>query len=97
MATASRQPAFYECLMRVRRADGTLLARATRSMPVAERLGLVRLLDHRVLELVARASWSPRRRCKASLNVSPASTIDPDWWVGARRACCARIPASASG
>ena len=37
--------------MRVRRTDGTLLG-ASDVVPVAERLGLVRFLDHRVLELV---------------------------------------------
>ena len=51
VAIASRQPAFYECLMRVRRDDGSLLA-VNEVVPLAERLGLVRLLDHRVLELV---------------------------------------------
>ncbi|PWT88615.1 MAG: GGDEF-domain containing protein, partial [Proteobacteria bacterium] len=42
----SRRPVFYESLMRVRRADGSLLALGD-VMPLAERLGLVRLLDHR--------------------------------------------------
>ena len=27
------------------------------------------------------ASWRPRRACNASVNVSPASTTDPDWWT----------------
>ena len=49
--SARAQPAFYECLMRVRRDDGSLLA-VNEVVPLAERLGLVRLLDHRVLELV---------------------------------------------
>ena len=48
---ADRRPAFYECLMRIRRTDGSLIA-AGDIVPIAERLGLVRLLDHRVLELV---------------------------------------------
>jgi diguanylate cyclase (GGDEF)-like protein len=75
-----RQPAFYECLMRIRRADGSFLG-ASEIVPVAERLGLVRLLDHRVLELaVDEMVAAPALR--ASLNVSPASTIDPDWWSG---------------
>src|SRR5208282_4521878 len=51
VAATDRRPAFYECLMRVRRTDGSLLG-ANDVVPVAERLGLVRLLDHRVLELV---------------------------------------------
>ncbi|MEP7031614.1 MAG: diguanylate cyclase, partial [Pseudolabrys sp.] len=42
---------FYECLMRVQRSDGAL-CHAHEIIPVAEQLGLVRMLDHRVLELV---------------------------------------------
>jgi diguanylate cyclase (GGDEF)-like protein len=79
-SAADRRPVFYECLMRIRRADGTLLS-AGDIVPVAERLGLVRLLDHRVLELVVDELIS-EPRLHASLNVSPASTTDPDWWAG---------------
>jgi diguanylate cyclase (GGDEF)-like protein len=75
-----RQPAFYECLMRIRRADGTLVG-AGDIIPVAERLGLVRLLDHRVLELVV-DELVAAPALQASLNVSPPSTTDPDWWAG---------------
>ena len=75
-----RQPAFYECLMRIRRADGSLI-NAGDIVPVAERLGLVRLLDHRVLELVI-DEMIAAPELQASFNVSPASTTDPDWWAG---------------
>jgi diguanylate cyclase (GGDEF)-like protein len=78
VATASREPAFYECLMRLKRADGTLLA-VSEAVALAERLGLVRLLDHRVLELTL-AELVAAPALKASLNVSAASTVDPDWW-----------------
>jgi diguanylate cyclase (GGDEF)-like protein len=76
----TRAPAFYECLMRVRRADGSLLG-ANDVVPVAERLGLVRLLDHRVLELVVEEMVATPS-LQASVNVSPRSTTDPDWWAG---------------
>jgi diguanylate cyclase (GGDEF)-like protein len=76
----SRHNAFYECLMRVRRADGAF-AHANEIIPVAERLGLVRLLDHRVLEMVVQ-ELSAAPSLRASVNVSPASTIDPNWWNG---------------
>ena len=49
-------------------------------IPVAERLGLVRLLDHRVLELRGRRDGRRAEPASASVNVSPASTTDPDWW-----------------
>jgi diguanylate cyclase (GGDEF)-like protein len=79
-AAAGRRPAFYECLMRVRRGDGSLLG-ASDVVPVAERLGLVRLLDHRVLELVVEQLIAAPA-LQASVNVSPRSTTDPDWWAG---------------
>jgi diguanylate cyclase (GGDEF)-like protein len=75
-----RQPAFYECLMRIRRIDGSLIA-ASDIVPVAERLGLVRLLDFRVLELVV-DEMVAAPTLQTSFNVSPASTTDPDWWAG---------------
>ncbi len=78
--TADRTPAFYECLMRVRRADGSMLG-AGDVIPVAERLGLVRLLDHRVLELVIEEMVATPA-LQASVNVSPGSTTDPNWWAG---------------
>jgi diguanylate cyclase (GGDEF)-like protein len=79
VATTSRMPAFYECLMRVKRADGSLLA-VSELVPLAERLGLVRLLDHRVLEL-ALDQLIAAPDFRASINVSAASTTDPDWWA----------------
>jgi diguanylate cyclase (GGDEF)-like protein len=79
VATATRQTAFYECLMRIRRADGSLVP-AQAVIPVAERLGLVRLLDHRVLELLI-GEMAAVPNLKASINVSPASITDPDWWT----------------
>jgi diguanylate cyclase (GGDEF)-like protein len=77
---ASRKPAFYECLMRVYRADG-VIAHANEIIPVAERVGLVRMLDYRVLELVVN-ELADAPALKASVNVSPASAVDPDWWSG---------------
>jgi diguanylate cyclase (GGDEF)-like protein len=79
VAIGSRQPVFYECLMRVRRDDGSLLA-VNEVVPLAERLGLVRLLDHRVLELVL-DELAAAPGLNASLNLSAASTVDPDWWA----------------
>ncbi|MCA6118923.1 bifunctional diguanylate cyclase/phosphodiesterase [Bradyrhizobium sp. WSM 1738] len=76
----SRQPAFYECLVRMEQEDGQALL-APDIVPVAERLGLIRLVDHRVLELaVAELAASPNVRL--SLNISPDTTMDPDWWMG---------------
>ncbi len=76
----SRKVAFYECLIRVYRPDGGI-AHANDIIPVAERIGLVRMLDHRVLELVVN-ELAANPGLRASVNVSPASTVDPDWWAG---------------
>jgi EAL domain-containing protein (putative c-di-GMP-specific phosphodiesterase class I) len=78
--TKSRKTAFYECLMRVRRPDGRI-AHANEIIPVAERVGLMRMLDYRVLELVV-TELAAAPGLIASVNVSPASTVDPDWWSG---------------
>jgi diguanylate cyclase (GGDEF)-like protein len=92
-AAASRRPAFYECLMRVGRPDGTVIG-AHDVMPIAERLGLVRLIDHRMLELaVAELGEAPD--VALSVNVSPASTLDGAWWNALAAAMAAR-PALAS-
>jgi diguanylate cyclase (GGDEF)-like protein len=72
----SRQVSFYECLMRVYRADGSI-AHANEIIPVAERVGLVRMLDFRVLELVV-AELAAAPALQTSVNVSPASAVDPD-------------------
>jgi diguanylate cyclase (GGDEF)-like protein len=74
----TRRPAFYETLMRIGRPDGTLIG-AHDVMPIAERLGLVRLIDHRMLELVI-AELGEVPDLRLSVNVSPASTIDGTWW-----------------
>jgi diguanylate cyclase (GGDEF)-like protein len=78
--TKTRKVAFYECLIRVRRPDGRL-AHANEIVPVAERVGLMRMLDYRVLELVVK-ELAAAPALTASVNVSPASMVDPDWWAG---------------
>ena len=75
----TRKPAFYECLVRMEQQDGRALL-APDIVPVAERLGLIRLVDHRVLELaIAELAASPN--VELSLNISPDTTMDPDWWT----------------
>jgi diguanylate cyclase (GGDEF)-like protein len=75
----SRQAAFYECLIRMEQEDGRVLL-APDIVPVAERLGLIRLVDHRVLELVV-AELAASPAVELSLNISPDTTMDPDWWA----------------
>lgn len=75
----TRDPAFYEALVRMKQDDGALLL-APDIVPVAEKLGLIRLVDHRVLELVV-AELAAAPNVQLSLNISPDTTMDPDWWT----------------
>jgi diguanylate cyclase (GGDEF)-like protein len=77
--SGSRAPAFHECLVRMKQDDGELLL-APDIVPVAEKLGLIRLVDHRVLELVV-AELAEQPGIQLSLNISPDTTMDPDWWA----------------
>ncbi len=77
--TVSRRIAFYECLLRIHRFDGTIVT-AQNVIPVAEHLGFIRLLDHRVLDLAIR-ELVDQPKFVASLNASPLSVTDPDWWA----------------
>jgi diguanylate cyclase (GGDEF)-like protein len=79
VSAASREVAFHECLIRMKRDDGRMLL-APDIVPVAERLGLIRLVDHRVLELVV-AELAAAPGVELSLNISPDTTMDPDWWA----------------
>jgi diguanylate cyclase (GGDEF)-like protein len=75
----SRKASFYECLIRMEQDDGQVLL-APDIVPVAERLGLIRLVDHRVLELVV-AELAASPYVQLSLNISPDTTMDRDWWT----------------
>lgn len=77
VAATSRAHAFDEALMRVRAGDGSMLD-GGQVVPVAERLGLVRLIDHRVLEL-ALAHMAADPSARLSVNVSPSSILDREW------------------
>ena len=80
VSASSRERAFHECLVRMDQGDGHVLL-APDIVPVAERLGLIRLVDHRVLELVVAELAAAPDIC-LSLNISPDTTMDPDWWAG---------------
>ena len=80
VTAASRDVAFYECLVRMEQNGGRVLL-APDIVPVAERLGLIRLVDHRVLELVV-GELADSPGVALSLNISPDTTTDPDWWAG---------------
>ncbi len=69
--------AFYEALLRVRLADGSLASPGS-ILPVAEKAGLVQLLDQRVLEL-ALICLVKNPDLRLSVNASLATVLDPEW------------------
>ena len=73
----SHKAKHYECLLRMIRKDGTIAA-AGEFIPVAETLGLVRLVDWRALEMtIAQLQANPK--INLSLNVSGTSANDQPW------------------
>jgi diguanylate cyclase (GGDEF)-like protein len=73
----SRALAFRECLVRLREPNGKEID-AFSIVTVAEKLDLVRLIDHRVLELAA-AELKANPDLRLSLNVSASTVHDPLW------------------
>ena len=81
--------AFHEALIRIERHDGSWF-QPGELLPILEQRGLVRLFDHRVLELVFERLAAEPEAC-ASLNVSPQSLAEGEW-VSSFEAFCARHP-----
>ena len=78
--TRTREIAFHECLVRLSDAEGAAVDAKT-IVNVAEQLDLVRLIDHRVLELACeKLRADPALR--VSINVS-AATIHDNVWMSA--------------
>ena len=66
-----------ECLLRLMAPDGSIMV-AGDFIPVAEQLGLVRLVDQRVLELAVETLRS-HPDMELALNVSGMTATDPSW------------------
>lgn len=86
--TRTRKPAFYECLLRMQRPDGSIVS-AGEFIPLAEQLGLSRFIDRRVLELaVDFAKAHPDLHL--SINVSGHTSSDHEWLVALHRLTAGR-------
>jgi diguanylate cyclase (GGDEF)-like protein len=72
--TKNSEAVAHECLVRISRPDGQVIA-AGDFVPVAEQLGLVRRLDRRVLELSI-AALKKYKGARLSLNVSGMTASD---------------------
>jgi diguanylate cyclase (GGDEF)-like protein len=68
---------FHEALVRVKAEDGAILG-AGAIIPVAERFGLVKFVDIRVLELAVDMLRADAR-CRLSVNVSMRTAVTPEW------------------
>jgi diguanylate cyclase (GGDEF)-like protein len=73
----------YECLLRMEKPDGSLVS-AGEFIPVAEQLGLARLIDRRTLELSV-ALLKKHPDLVLSVNVSGLTCTDHEWLVTLQR------------
>ena len=73
----TREPAFHEALVRLQRPNNPV-CEAGDFVVLAERLGLIRLIDQRVLELVLDA-LSAARGARLSFNISAETVGDGEW------------------
>ncbi|MCX5514468.1 bifunctional diguanylate cyclase/phosphodiesterase [Kaistia algarum] len=74
---ATRQPVYHEALLRLVQPDGAV-APAAQIVPLAERLGLSRLFDLAVLDLVF-GTLAQDAEAVLSVNVAPETAAGPDW------------------
>ncbi len=88
----TRQPAFHEALVRIRRLNGSLVM-PDALVPHAEKNGLQPLIDRRVIELAFGLLTADRKRV-LSINASVASLYD-SCWLGDLRASCKLRPDAA--
>ncbi|MGL4397152.1 MAG: EAL domain-containing protein [Hyphomicrobium sp.] len=79
----SGRPEIYEALLRMERPDGSVVS-AGEFIPVAEQLGLSRLIDRRALELSV-ALLHRYSALTLSINVSSLTSSDHEWLVTLQR------------
>ena len=72
----SGETAFHEALLRLEEAESGAVLDANRIIPVAEKLGLVRLVDQAMAEHVAEA-LAAHPRARIALNISGTTAADP--------------------
>lgn len=71
------QPEIHECLLRIKQTDGKIVSGGD-YIPIAEQLGLIRLVDYRVLELaIDVAKHQPD--LTLTINVSGLTATDNNW------------------
>jgi diguanylate cyclase (GGDEF)-like protein len=71
------EPDFHEALLRMQDSTGELVT-ASHLVPVAEKLGLIRLIDRAVVQL-ALSALASHPAAKLSINLSAITVRDPRW------------------
>lgn len=74
----TRQPLFHEALLRMVDPHGEVVT-AAHLIPIAEKLGLVRLIDRAVGQMVV-AALHRHPEARLSLNLSGTTATDPRWY-----------------
>lgn len=77
VSAADHNPVYHEALLRMRRPDGELISSGA-FIELAEKLGLVRILDCRALELAVKA-LTDNENLRLSVNVSAKTITDREW------------------
>ncbi|MCA3630308.1 MAG: EAL domain-containing protein [Methylobacterium sp.] len=80
--SGSGEVAMHEALVRMTSPEGELMGAGT-IVPVAERLGFLHLIDHRVMEL-ALETLRRRRDIQLTVNVGVETALHPDWMAAFR-------------
>jgi EAL domain-containing protein (putative c-di-GMP-specific phosphodiesterase class I)/GGDEF domain-containing protein len=88
VSTTTGKPEIYEALLRMEQPDGSLVS-AGEFVPVAEQLGLSRLIDRRTLELTVEL-LKRHRELVLSVNVSGLTCSDKEWLAALRRLTAGR-------
>jgi diguanylate cyclase (GGDEF)-like protein len=88
VSTKTGKPEIYEALLRMERPDGSLVS-AGEFVPIAEQLGLSRLIDRRTLELTVEL-LKRHRELVLSINVSGLTCSDREWLTTLRRLTAGR-------
>ena len=92
VGSQSLKPVLHEALLRLKQRDGAIVS-AWRFIPIAEKLGLIRLIDHRVLEL-AFEDLLHESGPQIAINVS-GYTITDKVWLDMFVALCRAHPSAA--
>ncbi len=78
ICSKTNRPAMYEALLRVTGRDGKVVS-ASHLLPIAEKLGLIRLIDRRVLEMgIAVLQQQPDLHL--AINISGVTATDARWF-----------------